>query len=144
MVRDARAALPDFAGGFGPDRGPLEAVKAIYAWGAGRLASRTGRSKDLAEDPLFQPYWAWAIIAEARARLHRRLSATKTGPVAIEVDCAWFLTRHASPELFAVREGLPLGESLGQFKSAGACSGAEARDAHGHSNAINRLRELVK
>jgi hypothetical protein len=128
---------------------PLEAVKQIARRGVGRLASRR-RSMALETDPLYQPYWTWAIIAECRARLHRRLSALTelTGPpvapVAIDTDAVYFLSSRASPEILAIRLGLPFGDGLGQFKVAGSCSGADARAALESGGAVSTLRRLVK
>lgn len=141
LIRDARAELLDVGGA------PLAAVKEISRRGVGRLASRT-RTKALDTDELYQPYWTWAIIAECRARLHRRLSALEVAPVAIDTDAVYFLSSRSSPEALAVRLGLPLGEGLGQFKPAGTCSAADARAAlaagNGAARAIGELRKLMK
>jgi hypothetical protein len=142
MIRDARAELLDVGGA------PLEAVKEISRRGVGRLASRgtqhTWRGQHLDTDPLYQPYWAWAVIAECRARLHRRLSALDVRPVAIDTDAVYFLSSRSSPGALAVALGLPLGDGLGQFKAAGSCSGKDARAALELPAAVNALRALVK
>lgn len=142
LVRDARAELV----GAGMVGGPIDAVKALGRRGVGRLAS-PNRTKELELDELFQPYWAWAIIAECRARIHRRAAALPVAPVAIDTDKLWVLSSRSSPEAFAVRENLPLGDGLGQFHAAGTCSAVDAREALDelrHSTAIRRLRELTK
>lgn len=147
LIRDARTELLDVGGP------ALAAVKEISRRGVGRLASRQ-RTKDLEGDELFQPYWSWAVIAECRARLWRRLRALgelksdhPIAPIAIDTDAVYFLSSRATPEILAVRLGLPLGDGLGQFKGAGTCSGADARDAlelRGRGQSITRLRKLVK
>jgi hypothetical protein len=138
MVRDARAQLLSVGGP------PLSAVKEISRRGVGRLASRN-RTKALDVDELYQPYWAWAVIAECRARLHRRLSALPSRPVAIDTDAVYFLSSRATPEVLAKHLGLPFGDGLGQFKPAGTCSGLDAREALGTGHAaIAHLRLLVK
>lgn len=141
LLREARAKVLDL-------RGPaLEAIKDIPQRGVGRLASPV-RTKDLTEDETFQPYWSWAIKAECRQRLHRRLAALEVSPVALDTDCAFFLSSRASPEILAVRLGLPLGDGLGQFTSEGTCAAGDARDllerAENPRTAITGLRELVK
>lgn len=137
MIRGARAELLEVGGP------ALAAVKEISRRGVGRLASRT-RTKALELDELYQPYWTWAVIAECRARLHRRLSALEVRPVAIDTDCVWFLSSRATPEILADKLGLPFGSGLGQFKSAGSCSAAEARAALASGRAIPALRKAVK
>ena len=65
MLRDARLALLE---GGGP---ALDAVKDICHWGLGRMQSKKrtlAAGKVLGDDPLYQPYWAWAVIAETRER----------------------------------------------------------------------------
>lgn len=137
MLRDARLEL--LAGG-----PALDAVKATYRQGIGRLGSSRRARGDA--DPLHQPYWRQAVIAEARTRLLRRLAKLRQGPVAVDVDCAWFLTNTAEPHRFAQRAGLPLGDGLGQFHHRGSCTGAVARAAlelPDHHAAIDALREAT-
>lgn len=137
LVRDARAELLDV-------RGPaLEAVKAISRRGVGRLASRT-RTKKPEEDELYQPYWSWAVIAECRARIHRRISNIAQTPIAIDTDGLFFLSDLRTPEALAIELGLPYGDGLGQFKAAGTFSGAEARAAMAKSDPVGKLRKLAK
>lgn len=119
MLRDARTQLLE-------EGGPaLEAVKAVYRQGIGRLGST--RRKDLS-DPLYQPYWRHAVQAEARTRLLRRIGKLSQRPVALDVDCAWFFTSSRTPEAFAKRIGLPLGTGIGQFKVHGSVPGKMARE----------------
>jgi hypothetical protein len=135
--RDARAEL--LAGG-GP---ALEAVKATYRQGVGRMGS-TRRARGDA-DPLHQPYWRQAVIAEARTRLERRIAKLRQGPVAVDVDCLWFLTNTADPTRFAHRTGLPVGDGLGQFHLRSSCTGRAARSAledPDHHSSIDKLRGL--
>ena len=141
MVRDARAEVLDVGGA------PLAAVKEISRRGVGRLAS-PNRSRDHLSDPLYQPYWAWAVIAECRARLHRRLAGLERAPVAIDTDGVYFLSASPTPEAMAARLGLPLGEGLGQFRGAGTAPAAEALPylgvGPGGRAGIDTLRKLVK
>lgn len=143
LLRDARAAA-DIGGP------ALAAIKSVYKAGLGRLASST-RSKEGA-DPLFQPYWDQAVTALARCNLHRRLVQLGAEPVAVDVDCLFFLTSSPNPAAFAARIGLPLGDGLGEYKRNGRrVSGALARGilagptGHGVKDArADALRELVK
>ena len=142
QVKHARAELFSVGGA------PLAAIKQVSRRGVGRLASRT-RSKPPETDELYQPYWTWAIIAETRARLHRRMSALaelrgpRIAPVAMDTDCIYFLSSRPSPEILAIRLGLPLGNGLGEFKVAGSCAGAEAREVLEGSGSVAALRKLV-
>jgi hypothetical protein len=128
---------------------PMDALKQLSRRGVGRLASRT-RSKVPEADALYQPYWTWAIIAETRARLHRRMAALaelrgpRVAPVAIDTDCVYFLSSRPSAEVLAIRLGLPFGSGLGQFKVAGSCSGADAREVLEGPGSVAALRALVK
>jgi hypothetical protein len=110
-LRDARKMLT------GPE---LAAVKATYAEGIGRLGS-PNRSNP--EDPWYQPYWRHAVMAEARCRLFRRLRNLDAQPVAVDVDCCWYLSSSPQPS----NVGLPIGTGLGQFKHAGTIRGDIAR-----------------
>lgn len=112
-----------------PDSAALEALKQVYRQGIGRLGS-TARTAGT-EDPLYQPYWRHAVIAEARTRLQRRIASLGQAPIAIDVDCLYFLTSGkgaSSPEMFASRIALPLDDHAGHFKFAGAMPGALARE----------------
>ena len=145
-VRDARAELLE---GGGP---ALVAVKDVCREGLGRMASKVRTVPDgqeLADDRTFQPYWAWAVIAEARERLLGRLEAMpdSAAVVAVDTDCIYVLSSSTSASMLGVRLGLPMGEGLGQFKHAGTGSGREAREAleeRRSSRAVAILRELVK
>ena len=143
-IRDARTELL-------ADGGPaLVAVKDVCREGLGRLASKVRtipQGAALEDDPTYQPYWAWAVIAEVRERLLTRVAALEVEPVAIDTDCLYFLSSRASPSHLAVALGLPLGDGLGHFKPAGTCRGADARAALGEprtSHAVAQLRELCK
>lgn len=136
-LRDARAELL-------PRRGAAyDAVKQIAQHGLGRLGSLLRRQGD--SDPLYQPYWRQAVIAEMRTRLLRRMMKLRRYPIAVDVDCCYFLTNSTTPEQFAEWCGIPLGEGLGQFKYAGRCTGRVAREAlELRTNAALRmLREQV-
>lgn len=138
-LRDARAAA-DIGGP------ALRAVKSIYKAGLGRLASTTRTAG--AADPLYQPYWDQAVTAQARCNLHRRLVKLRAEPVAIDVDCLFFLTSSPNPAAFAARIGLPLGPGLGEYEPYGLrARGADARDVLDPANlvgSLRKLRELVK
>lgn len=137
MLRDARAELL-------PGGPALDAVKATYREGIGRLGS--GRRARGDGDPLHQPYWRQAVIAEARTRLQRRIAKLPQGPVAVDVDALYFLTNTADPSRFAERIGLPMGDGLGTFHHRGSCAGNEARAAleePDHHRAIGALREAM-
>lgn len=143
MLRDARLELL----GGGP---ALQAVKQTCRMGLGRLSSErrslTRGAESLEDDPLFQPYWDWAAIAELRCRLQRRVSQLKMTPVAVHTDAVYFLSSRRDPEAVAHAFGLPLGDGLGQFKSAGSCSARDAREALALSDssaAVTALAELM-
>ena len=145
LVRDARVRLLE---GGGP---ALDAVKDVCREGLGRMASKVRtlpEGKSLADDPTFQPYWCWAVIAEARERLMDRVEAMPASEVvAVDTDCVFILSGSRSAGAAAVRLGLPLGTGLGQFKVAGIASGWEAREVLAErrtSRAVAGLRELVK
>ncbi len=144
MLRDARMALLE---GGGP---ALDAVKDICHWGLGRLQSKKrtlGPGKTVGDDPLYQPYWAWAVIAETRERLMARVEALPIEPIAIDTDCLFFLSDLPNPAAVAVHLRLPLGDGLGQFKDAGTCLGVTARaalEAPRVDETIKALRQEVK
>ena len=144
MIRDARAELLSVGGP------ALAALKSTCHEGVARLASKARTvpdGKTLADDPTWQPYWAWAVIAEARERLLDRIGRLPVEPLAIDTDCLYFLSSRPSPEILAVRLGLPLGDGLGEFKPAGTCSAKAAREAMSDkrsSRAVEALRELVR
>jgi hypothetical protein len=102
-----------------PMGGPaLNALKTIYKAGLGRLES--DRRAGGAEAPLYQPYWGQAVTALARCNLHRRLRGlVGAEPVAIQVDCLYFIAPRSHPEAFAARAGIPLGDGPGAFKAKG-------------------------
>lgn len=144
MVRDARMALLEHGGP------ALIAVKDVCREGLGRMGSKTRTlppGKTLADDPTYQPYWAWAVIAEVRERLLTRVAALDVQPVAIDTDALYFLSSRPSPSALAVALGLPLGDGLGQFKPAGTCLASSARMALAQprtSRAVAALREAMK
>lgn len=145
LLRDARADLLELGGP------PLEAVKQIARRGLGRLSS-TRRTlpkgaEYLEDDPLFQPYWNWAVVAEARCRLQRRISELGVRPVAVDTDCLYFLSSRPSPTYLGARIGLPMGDGLGQFKPHGTGRARDALEAlaiEDHAGAVGALRECVK
>jgi hypothetical protein len=144
MVRDARATLLE-------DGGPaLTAVKDVCREGLGRMASKARtipEGRTLADDPTYQPYWAWAVIAEVRERLLAGVAELPVQPVAIDTDCLYFLSSRHSPSHLALHLGLPLGDGLGQFKPAGTCLASKARVALAEprtSRAVAALRELCQ
>jgi hypothetical protein len=134
-LRDARAQLIEY----GPSPA-LEAVKQVYRQGVGRFGSSR---RSMLDDPLYQPYWRQAVIAEARTRLQRRIEKLPLRPCAVDVDCLYFLTSKG-PESFAKSVGLPLGDGLGEFKVKGSARAIDARAILGRSSAIPALRELIK
>jgi len=138
-LRDGRARL--MASGAGV---ALEALKAVYRQGIGRFGS-TARTRP--DDPLFLPYWRHAVQAEARTRLERRIAALTQRPAAVDVDCLYFLTSARSPERFAARVGLTLGDGLGRFRFVGLAPGREGRSALAEPSAhaaLVALRGLVE
>lgn len=138
VLRDARKGLLHSRGA------AYEAVKQVAQHGLGRMGSP--RRKLGAADPLYQPYWREAVIAEMRTRLLRRLLKLKRRPVAIDVDCCYFLTNAKTPESFADWAGIPLGDGLGEFKVAGSMRGAVARDhlCKSTPTALDNLRKELQ
>jgi hypothetical protein len=145
MVRDARAELLEGGGA------ALEAVKVICHEGVGRMASKVRTlpaGKTLADDPTYQPYWAWAVIAEVRERLLARVDGLKdpkgvrVRPVAIDVDCLYFASRRSSPAALAVALQLPLGNGLGQFKPAGTCKVKQVAEALASDHTPDAIKAL--
>jgi hypothetical protein len=125
-----------------PDSAALEAVKQVYRMGIGRLGS-TRRAPTLSADPLYQPYWRHAVIAEARCRLLRRIDTLAVKPVAVDVDCLYlFTSSKASPAKFAEQIGLPLDDQIGHFKFTGEMSGKTARVLLGHDQPGHVLQAL--
>ena len=141
-LRDARAQLC-------PGSVALAAVKAVYTQGIGRLGS--GRRADLA-DPLFQPYWRHAVVAEARERLRRRLAGLDQSAgvvVAVDTDALFVLSTAQDARVLALRLGLPLGAGLGQYHVLGRCPARQARELLAgrgiprRSTIISELRKAV-
>jgi hypothetical protein len=114
-LRDARTALE------GPAR---QAVKQVYVQGIGRLADDTAR----AGDPLYQPAWSHHVIAEARARLFRRLTILTRAPLAVDVDSIWVQCDDPDPVGAALELRLPLGDGLGYWKHEGTLRALDARE----------------
>lgn len=121
VLRDGRTQLLHR-----PDSAALEALKQVYRQGIGRLGS-TRRSDP--DDVLYQPYWRHAVQAEARCRLLRRIDSLGAKPVAVDVDCLYFLTggRGDFAQLFADKIGLPVDDQIGHFKLSGTSTGSFAR-----------------
>lgn len=134
-LRDARTKLLDFPSP------ALEAVKQVYREGIGRFGS-TRRSNEA--DPLYQPYWRHALQAEARTRLQRRMSTFTQAPVAVDVDCCYFLTSAKSPENFARKVGIPIGTGIGQFKVATKGPGKPVREVLRDPDFNAMIKELRK
>lgn len=123
-LRDARSWLLET----GQWKGPAgAAVKDVYQSGPGRLYSPKRSASPAELDPLYQPYWYLAIVAEARCRLHRRVRALPVRPVAVYKDALYFLSSRPTPERLAEVLGLPLGDRLGAFKPAGTIPARDAR-----------------
>lgn len=97
------------------------ALKALYSHGVGRLGSIKRASG--ANDPLYQPYWAAAIRAEANARLGRKLDRARANhgvsPFHVSADTTWWLADEADPLAYAAQIGLEVDDTLGHFKHAG-------------------------
>lgn len=145
VLRDAREALLH-------EGGPaLTAVKQVCRQGLGRLSSERRTLREgweyLEDDPAFQPYWDWAVIAELRCRLQRRLCELEVFPVAVDTDAVYFLSSRRDPETLARRVGLPFGDRLGQFKPHGTCTAGaalEALELEEHTAAVHHLREAMR
>ena len=136
-LRDARTVLLHR-----PDSAALEAVKQVYRQGIGRFGS-TRRTRD--GDPLYQPYWRHAVMAEARCRLLRRIDTLATKPVAVDVDCLYFFAgvkAASDPVRFAREVGLPLDDQVGHFKYAGAMPGKPAREILAGPSIAAAMRDL--
>ena len=149
MLRGAREELLE-----GPPAA-LAAVKQTCRQGLGRLSSERRTlprgAEYLEDDPTFQPYWNWAVIAEVRCRLWQRVAQLRERalvvPVAIDTDALYFLSSRRTPEALADGVGLPYGEGLGQFKAHGSCKASAAREVlelPDTGRAVAALRELVK
>lgn len=126
----------------------LSAVKLTYKAGLGYLETKPAERKGGATDALYQPYWSEAVTAQARCNLHRRIAQLSVEPLAVYVDCLYFLTNSTNPGAFCARAGIPLGDGLGQFKQRGRrVSGRAAREAlastRGPLAAVSAFDELV-
>jgi hypothetical protein len=138
-LRDGRAYLLATGAGVA-----LDALKAVYREGVGRFGS-VNRSRE--RDPLYLPYWRHAVQAEARTRLERHVATLSQAPVAVDVDCLYFLTSARNPARFAKALGLTLGDGLGRFRFVGSAKARDAREALRLPLVRDRLaclRELVK
>lgn len=140
-LRDARTWLMET----GQWKGPAgAAVKEVYQAGPGRLYSPKRSASPPEADPLYQPYWYLAIVAEARCRLHRRVMALPVRPVAVYKDALYFLSSRESPDRLADVLGLPLGDRLGGFKAIGTIKAKEARAMlHESRRSPGAMAELV-
>jgi hypothetical protein len=137
-LRDARLELLE-----GGDEMALAAVKATYRAGIGRLSSTR---RTTSEPELEQPQWRAQLIGMARARWTRRLNSTPAPPIAVDVDCAWWITDTAEPLEAAAQLGLPIGEGLGQLRPVGSLSGAQALELLADElapRALAQLREVT-
>lgn len=120
-IRDGRERLLETGAGVA-----LQALKAVYREGVGRFGS-VNRTRE--RDPLYLPYWRQAVQAEARTRLERHIAALGQAPVAVEVDCLYFLTNARNPERLARALGLTRGSGLGRFRFVGWARARDAREA---------------
>lgn len=147
MLRDGRTALLD-------EQGPAyEALKMVCRWGLGRMAADERRTlpkgvEYLEDDPTFRPYWAWAVIAETRCRLQRRVAALGALPVAVDTDALYFLASTPHTEHLGVELGLPIGRWLGQYRGHGRIAAGPAVEVLTSGaespTVVGALRELVK
>lgn len=145
-LRDARSAMLALE-----PRGPrgdavLDAVKATYRQGVGRMGSSRRRQGDA--DPLYQPYWRAAIIAQARSNLWRRANKLRNPPFAVYVDALWVTAPTTDAASAAALVGIPLGAGLGQFKPVGhpvpaAAADAVISEARSSARAVLELRKLA-
>lgn len=139
-LRDARAGLLALEG-YDDSHPTVKAVKAVYREGIGRLGSHR---RQQTRDPLYQPYWRHAVIAEARTRLHLKIAQLGQQPVAVDVDAGLWLTDTADPHTFARRIGIEEGTGLGQWAYKGTIPGDTARDALNSRNPILELGKALK
>lgn len=116
-LRDARAALIPGAA--------LDAVKATYRQGWGRLMSPNRAESDFSQR-LYQPYWGQAVIANARERLRRRLARLPYPPAAVDTDGIFVISRREDSRVLALELGLEIGAGLGQWRIIGRCPGRAA------------------
>lgn len=131
----------------------LAAVKLTYTHGIGKLGSVDRRRGET--DPLFHPYWRWAVMAEARRRLYIKLAGYTAPPAATFVDGCLFFSNIEDPVRAATKLGLakkpglpPLGMALGEWKHEYTMPGrpvAQALERAGdNTEAFHALRELRK
>ncbi len=141
-LRDTRAAL---AAAEGPAALlALGAVKATYTWSLGRLAGGWLEPGDAT----FRPDWRHAIIARARANMHRHLvrvyRTSRAVPVGRNADAVLYASDLADPIAAAAQLGLELSAQLGKWKPAGSLSASDARKAAaGHKSPLRRLRGVL-
>lgn len=116
VMREARA----YARAPGRQDRVRGAVKATYTAGIGRLGSAL---RSDARDPLYLPYWHHAVIAEARARLARRLLkvplALRRDLVSVRTDTVT-VRAEGTPLEVAEAFGLPISTQVGHFHYLGA------------------------
>ena len=140
VLRDARASLA-------PGSAALDAVKAVYQMGPGRLGSTRRGSSPFAQR-LYQPYWSQAVIANARERLRRRIEAMPVVPIAVDTDAIYVLSSLPDARICAGSLGLKLGRDLGQWKVLGRCAAGDAakivRADREAILSIDELRQAVK
>ena len=117
-LRDARAEL-------GRGSVAARALKEVYTAGVGRLGS-TRRSSGT--DPLYQPYWRHAVIAEANARLSRKIRQARdragVAPIAVDVATGGDASP-VGPSETAETLGFKMSDQLGHWKHTGSASPGE-------------------
>jgi hypothetical protein len=122
-LRDARRALQGRTGA--DDRAVLDAVKATYAFGIGRLDKSTLRGGN---DVLHRPDWRHHVVAQGRYALTRKiLAAAEVGafPLAVAVDAVVYASDTDEPTPPA---GWTVGDQLGQIKHIGRAPADEVED----------------
>jgi hypothetical protein len=98
----------------------LAGIKAVYTRSLGRLAGGWLQ----AGDDTFRPDWRDAVIARARANMHRHLvrvhAANGAAPVALQADTVVFHSTLADHAQAARALGLQVAPQLGKWKYAGS------------------------
>ncbi|MFR9806451.1 hypothetical protein ACL02T_29805 [Pseudonocardia sp. RS010] len=122
-LRNARKGL--LAGTGSDDRAVLDAVKATYRAGIGRLDASTWRGSDYS---LHRPDWRHHVVAQGRYALTRRMvAAAEVGrfPLAIATDAVLYASDDPTPTPPA---GWAEGDQLGQVKHVGRLRVEEVAD----------------
>jgi hypothetical protein len=114
--QDARALAEIQGDPFGKDQDAdavRAAVKGAYREALG-LMNRPGSA-------VYRPDWHYAVIAQARSNLWRRMwavgQAEGVWPLEVKTDCVWY--PGDKPAGIPVRNGKGLSDALGTFKAAG-------------------------